>query len=261
MQYSSIGSGSKGNGTLVRHNGTTVLIDCGFGVQETQKRLARLGIGLEDISAILVTHEHGDHAKGVGPVARKGNIPVYMTHGTFRGCKNLDKVDIHWIIPDSPFRLGSLDINPVTVPHDAREPCQFVIGNDAGGRIGILTDCGHITRHIVTSYAGCNALLLECNHDTHLLSVGAYPPSLKVRVGGDYGHLNNHQSIQFLQAVDTRQLQQVCITHISENNNDPELVRDAVVQELASDIQLTLADQSDGLPWHEIDISHLEGSS
>ena len=113
----------------------------------------------------------------------------------------------------------------------------------------------------MTSYAGCNALLLECNHDAHLLSAGPYPPSLKVRVGGDYGHLNNHQSIQFLQAVDTAQLQQVCITHISENNNDPLLVREAVVQELAPGIRLELADQSDGLPWHTIEITHVEGSS
>lgn len=261
MQYSLIGSGSKGNGTLIRFADTLVLIDCGFGVRDTESRLARLGVALADISAILVTHEHGDHAKGVGPVARKGNIPVYMTQGTYRGCKNLNDVDVRWISPDSDFQIGTLNICPVTVPHDAREPCQFVITSNQGHRIGILTDCGHITRHIVTSYAGCNALLLECNHDQGLLAVGPYPPSLKLRVGGDYGHLNNHQSIQFLVAVDTAHLRHVCITHLSENNNDPLLVRDVVSGQLAPDITLDLADQVDGLPWKTIENIHVEGSS
>ncbi len=261
MQYSLIGSGSKGNGTLIRYAGTMVLLDCGFGVRETEMRLARLGVTLADITAILVTHEHGDHSKGVGPVARKGNIPVYMTQGTYRGCKNLDNVDVHWITLDSDFDIGTLRISPVTVPHDAREPCQFVIATDQGHRMGILTDCGHITPHIVTSYAGCNALLLECNHDSGLLSVGPYPPSLKVRVGGNYGHLNNLQSISFLQAVDTAQLRHVCITHLSENNNDPLLVRELVSGQLLPGITLDLADQTDGLPWQTIETIHVEGSS
>ena len=250
MQFSSLGSGSRGNATLIRSVNTLLMIDCGFTIKETERRLFLLGHSPCDLTAILVTHEHSDHIKGVGPFARKHNIPVYLTHGTAQ-FPNLGKIpELHEINIQRKFSVGDIDITPVAVPHDAREPCQFVFRSNSK-TVGLLTDLGSITPHVSQQYQQCDALMLECNHCPRLLAMGPYPASLKHRVGGHWGHLSNYQAANLLQQIDVERLQHLVISHISEKNNTEELARSAITEWYDKE-SLILADQNEGLPWLEV---------
>ncbi|MDA0978619.1 MAG: MBL fold metallo-hydrolase [Proteobacteria bacterium] len=249
VRFASLGSGSKGNSTLVDDGESCLLVDLGFSVKETVHRLARLGKKPVDITAILVTHEHGDHIHGVAPFARKFDIPVYLTHGTYQP-KSMGQLPVMNLINcHRVFECGSFEVTPVAVPHDAKEPCQYVL-RSSGATVGILTDLGHITDHVKSSYSNCDALLLECNHDLEMLEQGPYPAPLKRRVGGDYGHLNNHQAAALLDAVDLQQLDHLVISHISEQNNQPALAQAVVEDRLSAwSGNLQLADQQSGIDW------------
>lgn len=251
MRFASLGSGSKGNGTLVEEGDTCILIDCGFTLKEVEHRLARLGKAAEQISAILVTHEHGDHAAGVMPLARKYQIPVHATKGTSRASAWIED-DYHPIDVHESFAVNELQITPVAVPHDAKEPSQFVIGNGKK-RFGLLTDVGSVTTHMLERYDACDAYFVECNHDTQLLQSGSYPDMLKRRVGGDYGHLNNDQAAAFLKAVVSHNTQHIVIGHLSEKNNTPAHALKAVVGALnCTQNDITIANQQLGFAWRTI---------
>ena len=252
MQFASLGSGSKGNATLVRDERTTVMIDCGFSVKETEQRLTRLDLSPERIDALLVTHEHSDHIKGVSAFARRYDIPVYSSFGTWQALNNSSGVRHTAINLMQPFVIGELLIEPVAVPHDAREPCQYIIQDSLRRRFGILTDCGHVTAHMVSSYQHCHAIFLECNHDQEMLRNGPYPPSLKRRVGGDYGHLNNEQAGDFLSKVSHSGLQHIVITHISEQNNAADLAVSSLKRVMTQVSTFPVIDQEEGLSWHNI---------
>lgn len=248
-----LGSGSRGNATLVEAGGTTVLLDCGFSVTQVEQRLARLGRRIEDIDAIVVTHEHGDHVGGVATLARTFGLPVWATAGTARAAGLMDMAE--WCVFDShaAFAIGDMEISPFPVPHDAREPCQFVFG-DGARRLGVLTDVGTITPHIVTTLSGCDALMLECNHDLTMLVTGEYTPRLKKRVGGAHGHLNNEQAAALLAALDRSRLRYVVAAHLSEKNNRPELARRALAGAMnCEDEWIAVADQEQGLDWCALD--------
>lgn len=248
MRFASLGSGSRGNANLVVSNNTILLVDCGFTVKETEIRLALAGIDPHDIDAILVTHEHGDHIRGVGALSRKYQIPTMMTHGTAQhdGLGRLPQ--LHIINCQREFVVGDIAITPVIVPHDAREPCQFVF-QCAKRRLGLLTDLGTVTPHVVDSYRHCDALMLECNHDSNMLAMGPYPVSLKRRVGGQWGHLNNRQSAGLLEQIETARLQHLVISHISETNNTAELALAAVLSRVSSGQPVLLATQNTGFDW------------
>ncbi len=256
LVFASLGSGSKGNGTLVAHGADRLLVDCGFTIRHCVERMAELGAAPNQLSGIFVTHEHSDHSQGVARLARKFDIPVFLTHGTLSrlrarrtGGDIWDELDVRVIAGERPVALGSLTILPVTVPHDAREPVQFVV-QTASESVGILTDLGHVTPHVVAAYEGCSALLLECNHDADLLWAGSYPPALKRRVGGHYGHLNNQQAARLLTKIQGGSLRQLVLAHLSEENNSPEHARaaiDAVL--LDNSIDVVIADQADGFDW------------
>lgn len=251
MRFSSLGSGSRGNGTLVEWQGETVLVDCGFTIKETESRLARLGKSPADLSAILVTHEHGDHIKGVAPFARRHKVPVFMTPGTYHS-KDLGELpELNLIQGYRAFDLAGMRVQPVAVPHDAREPCQFVF--EAGGRrLGVLTDLGSITPHVEEHYYACDAMVVEANHDPALLAAGPYPPSLKRRVGGQWGHLSNQQTAGFLQRADTGRLQHLVVAHISQQNNCLDLAQQALEVVTEAVDQVTYACQNEGFDWLQI---------
>jgi phosphoribosyl 1,2-cyclic phosphodiesterase len=252
MRFASLGSGSRGNATLIESGTTRVLLDCGFSVAETQRRLARLGLEAEDVSAIIVTHEHGDHIGGVGPLARRFKLPVYLTHGTAHRANTGALPQQHCIDSHAVFSIEGLECQPYPVPHDAQEPVQFVF-SDGRHRLGVLTDTGSITAHITDMLAACDALLLECNHDTEMLAEGPYPPSLKARVGGRFGHLSNAQAADLLHALDTSPLQHLVAMHLSDKNNTPWLARLALAEALGADVdEVRLADQDEGLDWCEL---------
>ncbi|MFO7603450.1 MAG: MBL fold metallo-hydrolase [Gammaproteobacteria bacterium] len=249
MRFASLGSGSRGNATLIEAGKTRVLVDCGFSLRELEARLPRLGLSPADLHAILVTHEHADHIRGVGALARKYRLPVWASSGTleFAGLGALPErqvLNVHTAVS-----LQDLGIEPFPVPHDAREPCQFVF-SDGRVRVGLLTDTGSLTRHIIGQLDGCAALMLECNHDVEMLADGPYPPALKRRVGGDYGHLSNHQAAEVLAKMDTGCLQRVIAMHISEKNNDPGLAASALCTALACDYHdIQVAEQERGFDW------------
>lgn len=248
--FASLGSGSRGNATLVRSGNTLLLVDNGFTLKETEARLQRLGFNADQLSAILVTHEHGDHIKGVGPLARKYQLPVYATHGTLQGDPLGRGVETHSISPHRHFPIEDIEVTPVAVPHDAREPCQFVF-NCGGARVGLLTDLGSITPFVIEQYRDCDALMLECNHDPGMLSMGPYPPSLKQRVGGLWGHLSNQQAAGLLERITVERLQHLVISHISEMNNTELLAREAIAGVCESP-PLHLATQALGIDWLEV---------
>ena len=252
LRFASLGSGSKGNATLVSDGETHLLVDCGFGLKEAERRLGRLGLHPRQLDALLVTHEHGDHLRGVGPLARKHGMPVYLTPGTWLAGRTGELPQRHWITPQSPFRVKGIEIDPVTVPHDAREPVQFCL-SAAGRRLGLLTDLGHPSSHVVDAFQGCDALVLECNHDVRLLETGPYPPSLKRRVGGRWGHLANEQAAWLLQRLGLDCLQHIVCSHLSEHNNRPELAVAALDPLLEGEAsRLTVAAQDQGLDWRVI---------
>ena len=248
MRFASLGSGSRGNSTLVEWSGGRLLIDCGFSVKETELRLQRLGVRADDISAVLVTHEHSDHIKGVAALARRYQLPVYMTPGTYHSRDLGDLPDLRLIHAYAPFELHGLTVRPVAVPHDAREPSQFVFEFNSR-RLGILTDLGSITPHVEACYQACDAMVLEANHDPVMLASGSYPPSLKRRVGGQWGHLSNQQAAGFLQRLDTVRLQHLVVAHISQQNNTLALAQAVLAPVTAQVKHVTYACQNQGFDW------------
>lgn len=251
MRFASLGSGSRGNATLVEQGDTLLMIDCGFSVRETERRLQRLGREPHQLSAILVTHEHSDHIGGVVGFARKHRIPVWLSAGTRAACRD-ELAEASVFSSHTPFSIGNVEIRPFPVPHDAREPAQFVFSN-GDKTLGLLTDTGSLTPHIETQLNGCDALILECNHDRDMLANGIYPPSLKLRVGGDFGHLSNDQSAQLLQRIDTKRLQHIVAAHLSEKNNTQELARAAVCAALGCAAEwIAVAMQDSGLDWRDL---------
>jgi len=254
MRFASLGSGSKGNGLLVSVGETYVLLDCGFGLKDSIARMARLGVTPEQLSGILVTHEHGDHIGGVARLSRKFNLPVWLTHGTLRAqpkafadIAQLNEIDTH-----QPFTIQDIEILPYPVPHDAAEPVQFVF-SDGARKLGVLTDVGCSTPHILAMLSGCHALVLECNHDADMLRDGEYHYRLKQRVAGRFGHLSNDESAAILAGLDVSCLQHLVAAHISGQNNTAALAVHALSGALnCEESWVGVADQQEGFAWREI---------
>jgi phosphoribosyl 1,2-cyclic phosphodiesterase len=235
--------------------GTRVLIDCGLKLRETERRLARLGLEPAGIRAILVTHEHGDHAGGVFDLAAAHGIAVYLTHGTLASLnsqKNIPDKNLKILTAEEKLTIDGMEVAPFTVPHDAREPVQYVL-SDGNARLGVLTDIGVSTPHVEQVLSGLDALVLECNYDHDLLWNGAYPRWLKERIGGPYGHLDNADSGRLLAALDRSRLKHVIGAHLSQQNNRPDLARAALAGALGCEEDwIGIAGQDDGFGWREI---------
>ncbi len=253
MRFALLGSGSRGNATVVEAGGTRILLDCGFGTRETVRRLARLGLVPEDLLGIVVTHEHTDHIAGASKFADRHGLTLWMSHGTQAGAglrvatARIEIIDSHRC-----FAAGALEIQPFPVPHDAREPVQFVFA-DGRHRVGILTDAGSSTPHIERMLSGCDALVVECNHDAAMLQAGSYPPALKRRIGGRFGHLDNASAAGLMAVLDTGRLKHVVAAHLSEQNNTPALARAALAHALGCTAEwIDVATQDDGLGWREL---------
>ena len=229
------------------------MLDCGFGVAETKRRTAQLGMEVDDLDAIIVTHEHDDHVGGVARIARRHQIPVWMTHGTWRGLEPMFKnVQVNLVEGHSAFSIGDVNVEPFPVPHDAREPAQFVFG-DGAQRLGVLTDTGESTRHIERMLEDCDGLVLECNHDPEMLARSNYPARLRRRISGRVGHLDNAAAANLLSRVAGSRLRHVISAHLSEQNNTPELARGALASVLGcSSDWVGVAYQDSGFDWREL---------
>jgi len=257
MRFASIGSGSSGNGLIVQHADTSILIDCGFSLKEAESRMSRLHFEPQQLDAILVTHEHQDHAAGIARLALKYQIPIVMTYGTMRALHQqlatlLEQDLVNLISSHDDFEIADLLVHPFPVPHDAREPVQYTVSNGAN-KIGVLTDTGCSTPHIEESLKDCDALILECNHDLEMLKNGPYPATLKNRVSSRIGHLDNGTSAAILSKVKHTRLTSVVAAHISAQNNTPELAQSALSHILGWDKQdILVADQWQGLAWQTL---------
>lgn len=253
MRFALLGSGSQGNALLVEAGDTRLLLDCGFSTGETVRRLGRLGLTPEQLTGILVTHEHDDHVGGVARLARKFALPVWVTPGTLRGLDGLfDGLEVHRIEGYASLCIGAIEVQPFPVPHDAREPAQFVF-SDGASRLGVLTDTGCATPHIRRALDGCNALVLETNHDTDLLARSAYPQALRERIAGRFGHLDNTQAAQLVADLDCARLQHMVAAHLSQNNNRPDLARAALAAALGcAPDWIGVAEQELGLDWRQL---------
>jgi phosphoribosyl 1,2-cyclic phosphodiesterase len=254
MRFASLGSGSGGNALLVESGSTRVLLDCGFGLAEVTARLVRLGVEPDGLDAIIVTHEHEDHGGGVPRLAARHDIPVYLTHGTLAalGAERRSVPNAIPIDTVTPFAIGAIEVRPYAVPHDAREPVQFVL-SDGSARLGVLTDTGRCTPRIARSLSGVDALVLECNHDLDMLLNGPYPASLKSRVAGRMGHLANAAAAELLQAMDCSRLQHLIAAHLSETNNLPHLARAALAGALnCEEDWIGVATQNEGFAWRDV---------
>lgn len=248
MRVASLGSGSKGNATLVQHRQTTILVDNGFPLRRFRQRLERFEIEPDSIDAVLLTHEHGDHSSGVERLCSHYAIPLWTAVGTARAVLKAE-FSYNRLIAGHAVTIGDIEVLPVTVPHDASEPLQFIFHQiDNGRRLGILTDTGHITRHIVDAFSRLDALLLEFNYDADMLASGPYPEHLKQRVGGNHGHLSNEQSLDLLRRIDTSCLSSLIAAHISEKNNTADIV-DRLIRELGDLPPPVLAHQETGFDW------------
>jgi phosphoribosyl 1,2-cyclic phosphodiesterase len=257
LRFCSLGSGSSGNATIVEGSAgittTRVLVDCGFTQRELAARLSRASLALSDIDAIFVTHEHGDHVGCSVALARRHRIPIWMSRGTWRAVGQPELPGLlHFARDGDEIAVGDLQIAPYTVPHDAEEPLQPCF-SDGHFRLGVLTDAGSVTDHLLAQLQGCHALLLECNHDLAMLAASRYPYPLKARIGGRYGHLSNDSAAQILAACLHSGLRHVVAAHLSRENNRPELALAALAAvsgAAASDLRA--AGPGWGFDWIEL---------
>src|SRR5690606_20562778 len=202
------------------------------------------GLSPSSLHGIIVTHEHHDHIAGVFKFARRHRVPVWLSYGTWHAAKGkCEDVALNICRDGEAFAIGDLEILPYTVPHDAREPVQY-LARDAYFTLGVLTDAGHATPHMLDTLTGCDALLLECNHDVDMLAPSHYPTSLKQRVGGRLGHLSNDTAAEILDAIDQSRRRKVVGAHLSQHNNTPELAEQALHKGLKNhDAEVILACQ------------------
>ena len=241
---------------MAEAGGTRLLIDCGLNLRDTEKRLARLGLAPADLAGILITHEHGDHAGCAFDFAAAHGVTLYLTYGTLVALeaegKVLEGVKKVILTAREDIAIGDLEVAPFTVPHDAREPVQFVL-SDGAARLGVLTDIGVSTPHVERTLSGLDALVLECNYDRDMLWGGAYPKWLKERIAGPFGHLDNRESERLLGALDRSKLKHVIGAHLSQHNNKPELARACLARAMGcSEDWIGLATQDDGFNWRAV---------
>lgn len=254
MRFASLASGSEGNALVVESGSTRIMLDCGLGLKETVSRLNRLSLAPDDLSGILVTHEHEDHASGVVRFAKKYDIPVWLTYGTYKSDEKAYSTLSRLSVLEGyrRFGIGEIEMEPFPVPHDAREPVQFVFG-DGAKRLGVITDLGSSTPHVESLLSGCDALVIECNHDSGMLARSAYPPSLIRRISGRLGHLDNESASRLLERLDQSRLQHVIAAHLSQKNNTPVLAKSALCRAMGCDEEwIGIACQHQGFGWRQI---------
>lgn len=226
LKLYSIISGSSGNCSLVTDGKTNILLDCGMSGKRALEALQTLYVPQNMLSAIVVTHEHIDHTKGVGILSRKLSLPVYATEGTHMHT-NMGKIDdnlIHEVSVDVPLSIGSIEITPFSIPHDAKEPCGYIF-SDGKEKIAVATDIGVMSDRILSRLSGCQSVLLESNHDIDMLRFGDYPYALKQRILSDVGHLSNKAAAAAALELVKNGTKHILLGHLSEKNNTPDIAQ------------------------------------
>jgi phosphoribosyl 1,2-cyclic phosphodiesterase len=255
MRFCSLGSGSSGNALVIESRcGATisrVLVDCGFSQRDLQTRLARAGLAVDDLDAVFLTHEHGDHVGCALALPRRFGIPLWMSRGTWRalGEPALPEGLLRCARDGQAIAVRDLQLHPFTVPHDALEPLQLTC-TDGQRRLGVLTDVGSSTTHLLAALQDCDALVLECNHDRGMLAQSRYPASLKARIGGPHGHLANDSAAQILAQCHHAGLRHIVAAHLSEQNNHAALAAATLAAACgARPADVVVADAACGIEW------------
>jgi phosphoribosyl 1,2-cyclic phosphodiesterase len=225
LSIASLNSGSNGNCYYIGNEEDAILIDAGISCRETERRMMQLGLSPKKIRAIFISHEHSDHIRGLPVLARKYQLPVYITPATHRSCGNLSAPG-HLSIPFfalQPVCIGELEITAFPKFHDAADPHSFVI-ECSGTTVGVFTDIGNACANLTSYFKRCHAAFLEANYDDELLEKGRYPYFLKTRIRGGYGHLSNQQALELFQAHRPEFMTHLLLSHLSRDNNNPQLV-------------------------------------
>ncbi len=253
FRYSVLSSGSGGNSIYIEANGTKVLLDAGLSEKKLSARMRSIGICPEELDAVFLTHEHSDHCRGVGPLVRKYNLPLYATEGTMRRINNIGRLpEFKTIRADEPVQLGGLTIEPYATPHDGEETVAFVF-HYQGRKLGHMTDLGKVTPEVKNKLQRSDVLLVESNHDVSMLEAGPYPWNLKMRIKSDVGHLSNEACGELLSSVVHSGLKKVMLLHLSETNNHPDIATITAQQALGdSTAELELAKQDEPMPLASI---------
>jgi len=235
MRVTVLGSGSSGNATLVEAGGITVLVDAGFSGKDLAGRMSEVGVVPESLQALVITHDHGDHTRGMGVLARRYGIPLLLTARTEAACSKLldGSETVRHYQAERIFRIGTLEIRPFLTVHDAADPVAVTLHDtETGCRLGIATDLGRPTAAVRAALAGCHLLVLEANHDDAMLWRGPYPWSVKQRIASSHGHLSNRASAELIAELFHPGLGGVVLAHLSEHCNEPVLAREFVGQAL-----------------------------
>ena len=254
LKFSLLGSGSKGNATLIVSRTGKILVDSGYSFKRLQERVAAAGETLDGLQAVFVTHEHRDHVNGIGVLARRTGVPIYMTGETFANLPDtvgeLPRVE-HFEAGDT-IRIADLEVSSFSVSHDAADPVSYTVAAE-GARLGFATDLGHVSHLVRTRLTGCHALVLESNHCPQMLRAGPYPPQLQQRIHSRIGHLSNQDMTSLLSALLHDGLQTVVLFHISENNNTYDLAHRMAAGVLGDHpAQVFVAEQDRPTPLFEV---------
>ncbi|WP_123291339.1 MBL fold metallo-hydrolase [Desulfosoma caldarium] len=233
LKFQVLASGSKGNAIYVASESTALLVDAGLSAKEVVRRMEGSDLSPRRLAAVLISHEHSDHIRGVGVLSRRFDLPVYLTQATLEGLPSQlgELAAAHIIQSGRTFSVGDLTVHPFALSHDAADPVGYLVEHN-GCRLAICTDCGTVTQLVRARLQQCHGLILEANHDVHRLIHGPYAWHLKQRIRSRHGHLSNEECCDLLQEVNHRNLQVVVLAHLSEINNDPRLVRDTLGQKL-----------------------------
>ncbi|MEM7542647.1 MAG: MBL fold metallo-hydrolase [Pseudomonadota bacterium] len=252
MRFAILASGSAGNALLIETSESRILVDCGLSAKQLNRRLDALGAAGEKLDAVLLSHEHDDHVAGARTVARQHQAPIYASYGTGWALRSQwPDTAIETLQQGSTKSFGAISVEPIIVPHDAREPYMFVF-SAGSSRLGLLTDVGMPTEHIQQRFKELDSLILEFNHDASMLEASVYPRSLKNRIGGPYGHLSNDQARQILASLDATNLSSITAAHLSEKNNDPKLVEDLLAQYSPAGCRNFVAEQHSSSDWVDV---------
>ena len=253
LRFALLASGSKGNASLISDGETCILQDAGVSRKRLDERLRQLGVSPASISAVLVTHEHTDHIRGLPLFARDFDVPIYATPATARTIGLHDTVRVVTFNAGDTLTFGHIRVQSYSVSHDAVDPVNYTYASEAGAKLGFATDLGHPCKLTLARLAGSHALIVESNYCPHMLRRGPYPPFLQQRIRGRHGHLSNDDAMALLETLRHDKLRLAVLVHVSEHNNDPDLIREKVSRIFAGTPVRIVVAPPDGLPeWFEV---------
>ena len=260
LQIASLNSGSNANCYYIGNSNEAILIDAGLSCRETEKRMRRLGLDITLVKAIFISHEHCDHIAGLRVLSKKYRLPVYITNNTLRNCGfEIEKDLVFSFMHSGPVSVGELSILPFTKSHDAHDPHSFIVsGNDI--HIGVITDIGYACKHVIKHFKLCDAVFLESNYCQQMLSDGPYPLHLKNRISSRKGHLSNDQALELFLNHKPRNLQLLILSHLSQNNNRPEIVSKMFLEH-AGNVKVVIASRHKETELFNIERNHIVKST